>query len=179
MVSFKGGFSYRRMVACVETGGDGREADIYELWTRRTSEKRIDPNRDSREKYFGRPGLDRKPTGTTMLYMPRGEGDQRPHKLLQEDLIAMCAQDIFTSFFKAVTNIIEEIGGTTKPRANKPTMDIELEKFLITTAWDGVLNSELHKMAEIFVNNELGSREEAYMCMIPAIEHRPSPSFQT
>jgi hypothetical protein len=157
---------YRRMVRHGLGVSTAKRKEKYRLWIQRASEIELDESTSSQDSYFGWPGLYRKQIGETVLFVTRRHG-----KSPREDLVAMCAQDIFIPFFEAVTKIIDDIGGTTKPRANNPTMDMELEESMAMTKWDGsyfVLNSQLHRIAEIFVNN-MGSREEAYMCTIPLL----------
>lgn len=166
--------------------------DDYKLWIQRTSDVKEDNSRsvqvieqdDAQEDsqfYFGWPGLQRK-SEDTALYVTQDSRHPPSNRESKEDLVAMCAQDIFLTFFGAATELIERIGGTTKPRGNNPTMDIELEQSMQNTDWDGscfVLNSQLNKVSEVFVQNSLGSREEAYMCIIPILREKSKlPSLQ-
>ncbi|KAF3132412.1 hypothetical protein TWF594_009541 [Orbilia oligospora] len=72
--------------------------------------------------------------------------------------LVMCAQDILISFLGAVLRDVEGIGGETTLRASvgrQPT-------FLLQ-------NSQIEEMADYFENSGLGSREDAYMCIIPTL----------
>lgn len=148
--------------------------DDYRLWIQRTSDVNEDNSRSSSQFYFGWPGLQKK-SEDTALYVTQDSRHPPSDRKSKEDLVTMCAQDIFLTFFRAVTELIKGIGGTTKPRGNNPTMDIELEQSMQNTNWDGscfLLNSQLDKVSEVFVQNSLGSRQEAYLCIIPTLREK-------
>ncbi|KAF3182350.1 hypothetical protein TWF788_006265 [Orbilia oligospora] len=72
--------------------------------------------------------------------------------------LVMCAQDILISFLGAVLRDVEGIGGETTLRASvgrQPTFQLQ--------------NSQIEEMADYFENSGLGSREDAYMCIIPTL----------
>ena len=88
--------------------------------------------------YFGWPGFDKKLGSATAVFVPRVSSS-----LVDEGLVTMCAQDIFITFFEAVTGILKDVGGETGPRENNPTMDRRLDQTELGN-WDGtflLLNS--------------------------------------
>jgi ankyrin repeat domain-containing protein 50 len=83
-------------------------------------------------------------------------------------LAEMCAQDIFVSFLTSITGIIQNIGGETNTR--DPTTEAPLYRQRSEESGNFLLlNTQIDKIASAFVNSGLGSREEAYMCIIPSL----------
>lgn len=83
----------------------------------------------------------------------------------------MCAQEIFSSFVSAAANNIKEISGETKLGENRQKTE-RGENFLLH-------NAELNKIAAAFQESGLGSVEDCYMCIIPALRTSSKlPSFQ-
>ncbi|KAF3281992.1 hypothetical protein TWF970_001939 [Orbilia oligospora] len=72
--------------------------------------------------------------------------------------LTMCAQDVFISFLGNVLREIDEIGGKTETRTPVDSQNV----FLLR-------NSQIEAMADHFENSGLGSREDAYMCIIPML----------
>ncbi|KAK6511871.1 hypothetical protein TWF481_000776 [Arthrobotrys musiformis] len=70
----------------------------------------------------------------------------------------MCAQDIFITFLGALIQNIERIGGETTLRASSDNQP----SFLLQ-------NSEIEEIADRFESRGLGSRGDAYMCIIPCL----------
>lgn len=75
----------------------------------------------------------------------------------QNSTLTMCAQDVFMSFLGAVLRNIDDIGGKTTVRSS-----FEQSAFLLE-------NSRIEDMANCFENSGLGSREDAYMCIVPLL----------
>ncbi|KAF3120542.1 hypothetical protein TWF569_003110 [Orbilia oligospora] len=69
--------------------------------------------------------------------------------------LTMCAQDVFISFLGGVLREIDEIGGKTETRTPVDSQDV----FLLR-------NNQIDAMVDHFENSGLGSREDAYMCII-------------
>ncbi|KAI9764627.1 MAG: hypothetical protein M1839_005795 [Geoglossum umbratile] len=163
---------YNRIVATVEESEVEAARMEYKLWTQRSSDCKTVPNSliSADSWFFGWPMFDEK--HATIMYVPRDLSPASASSTKDDNVSIMCAQDIFITFFAAVTGIIENMGGTTKPREDNPTMEIALEDSALDETWDGgfhLLNSQLDKITEVFVKNGLGSREDAYMCVIPAL----------
>ncbi|KAI9773504.1 MAG: hypothetical protein M1839_002086 [Geoglossum umbratile] len=166
---------YNRIAATVEESEVEAARMEYKLWTQRSSDCKTVPNSpipvDSW--FFGWPMFDKE--CATIMYV---SGDFSPisaSSTKDDNVSIMCAQDIFITFFTAVTGIIENMGGTTKPRENNPTMKIALEDSALDETWDGgfhLLNSQLDKITEVFVRNGLGSKEDAYMFATKALQEK-------
>ena len=76
-------------------------------------------------------------------------------------LLMACAQDLFASFFAAVSTLIHELGGITTWRQNSQNVE---------DSWEFLLqNSLLDEIADIFCRSGLGSMEDAYGCIIPPL----------
>ncbi|KAF3933539.1 Ankyrin-1 [Dactylella cylindrospora] len=73
--------------------------------------------------------------------------------------LLMCAQDLFMFFLEALLNAVDDIGGETTTRE---TLD-SVNAFLLE-------NTTVEAIADIFENNNLGSREDAYMCIFPVLQ---------
>ncbi|KAF3935762.1 Ankyrin-1 [Dactylella cylindrospora] len=83
---------------------------------------------------------------------------QSLYVLTQNSTLTMCAQDIFMSFLADLFQNITDIGGETKTRT---PFDLQ-NTFLLQ-------NSQIEEMANRFEDSGLGSREDAYMCIIPLL----------
>ncbi|RDW76457.1 ankyrin repeat domain-containing protein [Aspergillus mulundensis] len=73
-------------------------------------------------------------------------------------LVDACAQDIFMSFLSAAASITDSFGGTTKPGMGS-------NDFIL-------VNDKLSKLVQIFLETGLGSREDAYLCIVPVLQAR-------
>ncbi|KAL9094734.1 MAG: hypothetical protein Q9165_003004 [Trypethelium subeluteriae] len=72
-------------------------------------------------------------------------------------LAVLCAQEIFAAFLTAILSIVEDIGGETSCRTER--------------LWLKFSNTQVDSIIDLFVANELGSREEALACIIPVLRH--------
>ncbi|KAI9853997.1 MAG: hypothetical protein M1813_001588 [Trichoglossum hirsutum] len=70
-------------------------------------------------------------------------------------LLTMCAQEVFVSFIHAIANIVSEFGGETSARGD--WQDFRL------------CNTQLDRIAAAFEESRLGSREDAYMSIVPPL----------
>jgi ankyrin repeat protein len=68
------------------------------------------------------------------------------------------AQDIFMSFLSAAASITHDFGGITSPKMG--TQDFYLH------------NDKLSKLVQLFHDNHLGSREDAYLSIVPVLQAR-------
>ncbi|KAK6335252.1 hypothetical protein TWF718_010686 [Orbilia javanica] len=75
----------------------------------------------------------------------------------QNSNLTMCAQDVFIAFLVAVLREVDDIGGMTTVRSSNGEDTFLLE------------NSRVEEMANCFEDSGLGSREDAYMCMVPLL----------
>lgn len=76
----------------------------------------------------------------------------------QNTIPTMCAQDIFISFLSALLRKVDNIGGETKLRCRNSGKD----GFLLE-------NNHLDKLVRCFEESGLGSRDDAYICIIPSL----------
>ncbi|EPS38466.1 hypothetical protein H072_7783 [Dactylellina haptotyla CBS 200.50] len=83
------------------------------------------------------------------------------HVQTTNSTLEMCAQDIFMSFIYAALQDIPDIGGTTQIRDKLTRVDEA-----------GILlqNSKVEALVDSFELNELGSREDGYMCIFPILQ---------
>lgn len=92
----------------------------------------------------------------------RGAGDSSTEVFASTTAVghsisAMCAQDIYQSFLCAITAVVDSIGGQTKGLQRS-------EKFCLT-------NDLLSRLADCFTESGLGSRQDAYLIIIPALRY--------
>ncbi|KAI5862621.1 ankyrin repeat-containing domain protein [Durotheca rogersii] len=86
----------------------------------------------------------------------------------KETLEKLCAQDIYLSFITAVAAILRDVGGETHIRDPFTEGQMDLTNFNWMPEFT-LLNTNLDKMATAFVDSGLGSRQDAYMCIIPPL----------
>ncbi|KAK6509749.1 hypothetical protein TWF481_004479 [Arthrobotrys musiformis] len=79
----------------------------------------------------------------------------------QNSTITMCAQDIFMFFLSAALQDIDDIKGTTETRDQAGRHSIAM----------ALQNSTVESLADRFETAGLGSREDAYMCIFPVLQH--------
>ncbi|KAK6517030.1 hypothetical protein TWF506_006908 [Arthrobotrys conoides] len=79
----------------------------------------------------------------------------------QNSTITMCAQDIFMFFLSAALQDIDDIKGTTETRDQAGRHSIAM----------ALQNSTVESLADRFETSGLGSREDAYMCIFPVLQH--------
>ncbi|KAL5335860.1 hypothetical protein BJX70DRAFT_374077 [Aspergillus crustosus] len=86
-------------------------------------------------------------------------GTQHVHTVLADNSLAKaCAQDIFIYFLGAVASILGELGGVT-------ALKMESGNFF-------VVNDELSNLFQLFHAADLGSKEDAYWCIVPILHTR-------
>lgn len=79
-------------------------------------------------------------------------------------LLSLCAQEVFASFIKSITDIVEDVG----------SIDIRPD-----TGRFRLENSLVSEFVEIFMENHLGPRDEALLCVVSSMISRPQlRSFQ-
>ncbi|KAK6358149.1 hypothetical protein TWF730_007503 [Orbilia blumenaviensis] len=78
--------------------------------------------------------------------------------LTQNSTLTMCAQDVFISVLQDTIQSIDNIGGKTEVRSQVDGQNT----FLLQ-------NNQVEEIANHFENSRLGSREDAYMCIIPML----------
>ncbi|KAI5850265.1 ankyrin repeat-containing domain protein [Morchella snyderi] len=86
------------------------------------------------------------------------------------DLKTLCVQELYAAFMFAVVQVIKEVGGKTGQRtitAQPSETDADVEGDL----WNkcGLTNTNVDLLASGFHESHLGSIEEAYMIIIPAL----------
>ena len=74
-------------------------------------------------------------------------------------LLSLCGQEIFSSFFRSILGVVSDVGDI--------KVDQENQGFRLTN----ILISEI---AEMFVRMELGSRDDALLCMLPPVVDQES-----
>ncbi|KAK6356797.1 hypothetical protein TWF718_001138 [Orbilia javanica] len=79
----------------------------------------------------------------------------------QNSTITMCAQDVFMFFLSAALQDIGDIKGTTETRDQAGRHSIAM----------ALQNSTVESLADRFESSGLGSREDAYMCIFPVLQH--------
>ncbi|KAF3164646.1 hypothetical protein TWF751_009541 [Orbilia oligospora] len=79
----------------------------------------------------------------------------------QNSTITMCAQDVFMFFLSAALQDIDDIQGTTETRDQAGRHSIAM----------ALQNSTVESLADRFETSGLGSREDAYMCIFPVLQH--------
>ncbi|KAK8218324.1 hypothetical protein IWZ01DRAFT_523990 [Phyllosticta capitalensis] len=80
----------------------------------------------------------------------------------QENVTLVCAQQIYTAFFRAMLQIVEDIGGDT-------AQDSDHALFLT--------NTNIDRIRDAFVQSGIGGRQDADNCIIPALySHKLLPS---
>ena len=87
-----------------------------------------------------------------------------PNSPQEYPLAKILTHHVFSLFMRAIGEVVEDLGGITRvvEDTTKPAPIIE--------------NSILAEIARVFVKEELGTQEEAYMCIIPRLateEHLP------
>ncbi|KAI9858396.1 MAG: hypothetical protein M1813_007500 [Trichoglossum hirsutum] len=171
-------------ISAIDEETEKAEMD-FELWARRETSHDKDPlpkgplqrcssilkNGGTKSRYFGWQAVG--------LNAHSSMPPQMLSVTASNSLCTMCAQDVFISFMTAVTAIIDTVGGETNAR--DPTMEAylkdaprheDLHHFLL-------LNSQIDRIANAFVGSGLGSRQDAYMCIIPSLRmHSKLPSVQ-
>lgn len=101
----------------------------------------------------------------------RGEDDKlHVTNVPQGDIEKHCTQDLYGWFIRRLMQIVAVIGGTTTSRTGNYT---PWPASMGRGGWDWlpVENSSLHQLALYFVQSDLGTFEEAYFCLIPALRH--------
>lgn len=86
------------------------------------------------------------------------------------DIEKHCIQDVYGWFVRGLMRSVADIGGTTTLRltavAQEP-VETEIERW----NWLSVQNSSLDQLAVYFVESDLGTLEEAYFCLVPALRN--------
>ncbi|KAF3480150.1 pfs [Arthroderma uncinatum] len=94
---------------------------------------------------FGRHNIPaNSPAGITVLGLPAAT----------KSLPMMCAQEIYSLFFTSIVHAIKDIGGETEVQKNRD--------FSLT-------NTNISKIQEAFTESGLGSSEDAFSCIFPAL----------
>ncbi|KAF3933260.1 Ankyrin-2 [Dactylella cylindrospora] len=96
---------------------------------------------------------------------PPNPGEELVMTYLNPDkpTLKMCTQDLFMFFLRAILMNYDNIGGETEFRSaadyqsGDPGIGLSLQ------------NSTVEALADCFESNELGSREDAYMCIFPVL----------
>lgn len=129
----------------------------YKLWIYNgtaLNESREDPG----SRYFGWAGKDQ---GGNATYLSIDA---------KEDLATLCAQEIYGQFLFQLAQIVEEIGGNTTLRKNDPATDIPIAPIGQKSRKRFCLfNSNIAALASLFSSSGLGSIENAYISIIPAL----------
>lgn len=133
--------------------------DDYKLWIERgTSLNKSLKISEKTTRYFGWAG--------NINYK---DGDTAPilNVNAKEDLETLCAQEIYTSFMFKLGGIIKNVGGKTTPRTNNPTTERISESNGPISYY--LVNSNLASLAASYNSSGLGSIENAYLCIVPAL----------
>ncbi|CAI7636328.1 unnamed protein product [Penicillium bialowiezense] len=72
---------------------------------------------------------------------------------IQGSLVSACAQEVFLSFFDSISDIVEDFG------------DVQIQE----TEGFRLENSLLTEIAQLFTEMQLGSRQEALICLLPLV----------
>lgn len=127
----------------------------YLLWTRRVTPHHTGPLPDKSRLF----GWVRGVTNTT-LGGPQANTDQYLWIETKTSLEDLCAQQVYAAFIYKIATIIEEVGGVTLPRKMNPPA--VTQKLYLS-------NSNLSSLATIYQESGLGTIEEAYFSIIPAL----------
>lgn len=128
----------------------------YLLWTRRVTPHHTGPL-PGKSRLFG---CVRGVTNTT-LGGPQANTDQYLWVETKTSLEDLCAQQVYAEFIYKIATIIEEVGGVTLPRKMNPSTVTHQNLYLS--------NSNLSSLATIYQESGLGTIEEAYFSIIPAL----------
>lgn len=104
--------------------------------------------------------------------------------ICNDRLERLCAQDLYAWFMFGLTEIIAKVGGNTTLRSSDPA----LEQPIATIVSDAeknestgfrLINSEMSALAACYSNSGLGTIEDAYVALVPALRAAgilPSPN---
>lgn len=127
----------------------------YKIWAYRGTNPVQQPCSSDEIRYFGRAS---------------GEGDFWCVDA-GSDLKTLCVQELYAAFMFAVVEVIKEIGGTTTQRTitTEPNNGSEVDEECDLWNKCGLTNTGVDLLASSFHESHLGSIEEAYMIIIPAL----------
>lgn len=175
-----GATAMKRFFALLSPGDEADKVSMdFDLWARRKTAATVEDlpsgwlsgredssavRKGGRVRYFGWQAL--------AATHSRGTIASSSHRCLsvitQNPLVTLCAQDVYLSFMTAMSAILEDVGGTTDVRDAATETLVQLAR--LDSSSDFVLiNTNLDRIATAFVDSGLGSREDAYMCIIPPL----------
>lgn len=133
----------------------------YELWIQRTMKPQRSTGDAANERYFGWCG----DVSNCDVRVEIGRSLEYICVETDRELEPLCAQSLYTLFLGSLASWVADVGGTTTQRkSHSNTRSAEREN-----AWEysHLSNSNFTSIANIFVESNLGTIEEAYQCIIP------------